>query len=232
LILCAKNAIRKPLIVIAGLSIAVLVARPGVWGTIKGIYDNTLNTESDTGSSYAYRFALQDAALKRIANSPAARGVWGFGLESFYDLKLEGELLGKPWLFLSCDNAWVELLLETGFVGLALIASLLATPMLIAWQRYIATKGDERDLMLLMAVNMLVFYFQMYSVAMYSWGQNGYILWVLIAITMAYPRCRVATKPVEVEMAPEHVVGGRPEWWLARSHRDSASEQPHTAHAW
>jgi hypothetical protein len=30
----------------------------------------------------------------------------------------------------------------------------------------------------------------MYSVGMYSWGQNGYILWILIAITFAYPLCQ------------------------------------------
>jgi hypothetical protein len=30
----------------------------------------------------------------------------------------------------------------------------------------------------------------MYSVGMYSWGQNGYILWILIAITFVYPLCR------------------------------------------
>ena len=39
-------------------------------------------------------------------------------------------------------------------------------------------------------VNLLVFYFQMYSVGMYSWGQNGYMLWIMIAITFAYPLCR------------------------------------------
>jgi hypothetical protein len=39
-------------------------------------------------------------------------------------------------------------------------------------------------------VNLLIFYFQMYSVGMYSWGQNGYMLWILIAITFAYPLCR------------------------------------------
>jgi len=42
----------------------------------------------------------------------------------------------------------------------------------------------------MLLVNLLIFYFQMYSVGMYSWGQNGYMLWILIAITFAYPLCR------------------------------------------
>jgi O-antigen ligase len=215
LLIFAKNKIRTNLVLIGALSLAVLIVRPGVWETIRGICVNTLNTESDTGSSYAYRFALQDAALNRLAHSPAARSVWGFGLESFYDLKIEGPLLGKPWLFLSCDNSWVELLLETGFVGLFIIVLLLFRPMWTAWRGYIKTPGDERYLMLVFFVNMLIFYFQMYSVAMYSWGQNGYLLWILIALTVAYPHCQEATEAdVAALPIPAETAWGRPEWHL------------------
>jgi hypothetical protein len=37
-------------------------------------------------------------------------------------------------------------------------------------------------------INLVQYYFLMFSVAIYSWGQNGYMLWFIIAMSMAYPK--------------------------------------------
>jgi O-antigen ligase len=105
-------------------------------------------------------------------------------------LGIEGEFLGEPHVFLSCDNAWVELMVETGFGGLLIIALTLLKPALVAWRQYQRFPVPERQLSLFLLVNMIIYYFQMYTVAMYSWGQNGYMLWVLIALTFAHGKCR------------------------------------------
>jgi len=183
-----QKLLRRNILFIAVLSGMVLIIRPGVWGTIEGLYENTFNNDTNTGSSYAYRPALRHAAVHRLLEDPTTRAVWGSGPESFFAVHLEGMLLGEPHVFLSCDDAWVEFLIETGFVGLSIMLVLLLKPCLVAWKQYreLSTAGRYRGLILF--VNFVMFYLQMYTVGLYSWGQNGYALWILIALTFAHSR--------------------------------------------
>ena len=194
LLLFGKRQTRKTILLLGALSVSVLLVRPGVWDTIAGIYDNTFNGDTATASSYSYRFALQHAAVERALNNPTTHAIWGYGPESFYDVHLEGMLLGKPHVFLSCDHAWVEFLVETGFVGLFIMIVLLMKPAWTALKGYRRRSPEDKHLSFLLFVNFVMFYFQMYSVGMYSWGQNGYLLWILIAITMAHSR--LPSRPV------------------------------------
>src|SRR5581483_294547 len=136
LLLFGTKKIRKDILCIAALCLAVLIARPGVWDTIKGLYENTFSDGTSTGSSYAYRYALQEAAVEHLRKDTNNRAIWGYGPESFFSIRLEGMLLGKPHLFLSCDNAWVEFLLETGYVGLMIVATLLLIPAGVALKQW------------------------------------------------------------------------------------------------
>jgi hypothetical protein len=189
LVIFARGKLRKNIIIIGVLVVAAMIVRPGIWDTVKGIYDNSFNMNTSTGTSYEYRYALQHAVTNKLLQSPT-RTLWGYGLESFYDLQIEADFLGRPHLFLSCDSSWAELMLETGFVGLSIIIIILFRPAWRALRDYQMLPAPDRYLSLMLLVNLLVFYFQMYSVGMYSWGQNGYMLWILIAITFAYPLCR------------------------------------------
>jgi hypothetical protein len=185
----SRHKMRQNILIIAALAVVATVIRPGIWGTVKGIYDNSFDMNTSTGTSYEYRYALQHAVTNKLLQSPT-RAIWGYGLESFYDLQIVDDFLGSPHLFLSCDSSWAELMLETGFVGLCIIISILLKPAWRALRDYRMLPAPDRYLSLMLLVNLLVFYFQMYSVGMYSWGQNGYVLWILIAITFAYPLCR------------------------------------------
>ena len=188
LVIFARGKIRKNILIIGVLALAAMAIRPGIWATVKGIYDNSFNMNTSTGTSYEYRYALQHAVTSRLLLSPS-RALWGYGMESFYDLQIEDDFLGKPHLFLSCDSSWAELMIETGFVGLGIIILILLKPAWRALRDYQILPAPDRYLSLMLLVNLLIFYFQMYSVGMYSWGQNGYMLWILIAITFAYPLC-------------------------------------------
>jgi hypothetical protein len=188
LLIFGQKESRRVIAYVGVLCLAVLIVRPGVWGTIKGLYDNTLNGDTEAGSSYSYRQALPKAALQRLSESPVSRVIWGFGPESFYDLHLQGNLLGKPFAFLSCDDAWVEFLMETGFVGLLIMTVLLLSPMWVALRGYLRWSTPDRNLTFVLFLNLAIFYFQMYSVGMYSWGQNGYMLWIVISLAMADAR--------------------------------------------
>jgi hypothetical protein len=189
LVIFARGKIRKNIVIIGVLSIVAMVVRPGIWDTVKGIYDNSFDMNTSTGTSYEYRYALQNAVMTKVLQTPT-RALWGYGLESFYDLQIEAEFLGKPYLFLSCDSSWSELMIETGFVGLFIIILILLKPAWRALRDYQSLPPPDRYLSLMLFANLVIFYFQMYSVGMYSWGQNGYILWILIAITFVYPLCR------------------------------------------
>jgi hypothetical protein len=193
LLVCEHGRVRKYLAAIAVLTVAVLVIRPGVWDTIANIYVATFDPESPLGSSFEYRYVLRDLAVKAVSKN-TARSLWGYGMESFYYLKLEGQLYGKPYKFLSCDSAWLELLVETGYVGLLIVASLLFLPLWRAW------KGMRRGaypIQVYFVSAMIGYYFMMMSAALYGWGQTGYILWMMIAMSFAYRSLRRA-----VEQAP------------------------------
>lgn len=196
-LLLGHNRLRKYLLVFAALTVLVMVVRPGVLDTLTNIYYGTIDPTSPLGSSYEYRYALRDVVEKAVSQS-TQRALWGYGMESFYDLHLEGELNEKPYPFVSCDSAWLELLIETGYVGLLIITLILLTPAWDGWRDFRALPRPDCYLSLTLLVTMVTYYFMMVSVAMYGWGQNSYMLWIVIAASLAYGRIKRA------ELAREH----------------------------
>jgi len=197
LFLFARGGIHKRVVVIGILAVATCIIRPGVWETLKNIYVATFDPTTVTGGSFEYRFKMQDAAVKRLLENPR-RAVWGYGLESFYEVHLEGNEGYSTGEFNSGDNAWVALMVHTGFVGLLIFFLLLMKPAWVAWKQFRTFPAPDKYLALVLFVNLVVFYFEMYSVWLYGWGQNGYMLWTMIALIFAYPRCR------ELDAAREH----------------------------
>jgi len=181
-----NGRIRKYLAVVAIICVPVVIIRPGVWDTISNIYVATFDPESPLGSSYEYRYVLRDLSIKAVSKD-LTRSLWGYGMESFYYLGLEGELYGHPYQFLSCDSAWLEFLVETGYVGLMTISLILLLPLWYAWKAM--KKAPDRIQLYLVSI-MLSYYFMMLSAAMYGWGQTGYILWMVIAASLVSKRLR------------------------------------------
>jgi O-antigen ligase len=182
---------RKYHMVIAALSLAVLIIRPGVLMSIRSLYGATfdVNWSNPKGMSTGYRFELRRITQAALARD-FRRQLWGYGMESFVDLNLEGELAGHRMPFLSCDSAWIELMVETGYVGLFLIACLLFAPAYLAWRDFRRLPDPDRYLSLNLFVNMTIYYFMMLGVAMYAWGQEGYMLWILIATSIVYGKLK------------------------------------------
>jgi len=204
LFIFAEGKIKKSLSAIAVLVVLVLVIRPGVWDTITSMYVATMDPDSPLGESYQYRYALRDLAKKELAKS-TSRSLWGYGLESFYYLHLMGLYNGKEVPFESCDSSWVEIAVETGYVGLVLMAALLGAAMLITLRGFLAFPKPRDSLALILAVNMGSYYFMMLSVAIYGWGQPGYMLWILISVAMAHHR--FITETAKVKDSSESIAG-------------------------
>jgi hypothetical protein len=185
LLLLDSGRMRRYLAVIGILTLAVLLLRPGIWDTLLDMYYATSNPDSPLGSSYSYRYALRRVAMKALNQSPE-RALLGYGMESFYSLHLSGELEGRIYPFLSCDSAWVETAMETGYVGIAILAALLFRPAWRCWRDFRRFPKGDRDICLCLFVDMIAYYFMMLSVAMYGWGQTGYMLWMMIAMSQSY----------------------------------------------
>jgi O-antigen ligase len=192
---------RRRMAAIALLSIAVLVFRHGVYETIENQYLATRDTSDPNnvrGTSYEYRYALLRVSLGALERSPA-RMLWGYGLESFYDLHLRAPFYTNPkYPFESCDSSWIELTVETGFVGLFIMAMLLIKPAVLLFRHMRTIPKPESYLCGIILINMAQYYFMMTNVAIYSWGQTAYMLWMWIAIGMVYKHLLQKQKNMEV----------------------------------
>ena len=186
--LCPLQGLRRRLLGIAGLVVLVLLIRPGVYDSLNAVYGGTVSNDPNSvlANSYQYRFALWRVAYHALARDPL-RAVWGYGMESWYDLHLVEPFGTNPaYPFDSCDSSWVQAMAETGYVGLGLFILLLFKPAHRALVSFAKTRKSSHYLYLVLLINMIQYYFMMYSVGLYSWGQTGYMLWMWIAMVMAY----------------------------------------------
>lgn len=198
------NKIRRYVLGICILCLAVLIIRPGVWDTVRDMYQETQDSEAPLGKSYEYRYALWNV-VKTALDKNESIAAWGYGMESFYFLNLKGQFLDKPdHEFLSCDSAWMEFAIETGYIGLCLIVMLLLGAAYKTAQIAFRLGSPANNLSWIFLVNLSAYYFMMLSVAMYAWGQTGDMLWILIASSLAYGR--VAAKPAarKVSLVPHN----------------------------
>ncbi len=194
----SEKRVRRYILAITLLSVSVCVIRPGVWDTIEGIFFATFDLNSPTGSSYEYRYALLTVGEQALAKDSLHK-LWGYGPGTFYDLHLRGDFLGNPdHEFLSCDSSWIELMVETGYVGLASIGLVLASAAGKALRDTWILPRPHKYLSWIFFITMLSFYYAMASVAIYGWGQNGYMLWTLISLSVVHrhlARCESARLP-------------------------------------
>lgn len=198
MVLLTARTVRKYVLVIAVLCAIVLVARPGIRDTIMGYYDATYNPDTPMGSSYEYRYALLNVSTHALAKN-VGRSLWGYGMESFYYLKLSGPFMGTPdHLFESCDSAWIQAMVETGYVGFVIFVLILGNALFLAARGVRRLQVPDKYLQWIFLCNLLQCYFMMLSVALYGWGQNGYMLWIIIAMSLCYENVLLAQKaPVE-----------------------------------
>ena len=186
LLFVSERRVRRYILVVALLSSSVCIIRPGVWDSINGLYFATFDSNSPTGSSYEYRYALLTVGEQALAKD-GLRRLWGYGLGTFYDLHLRGEFLGNPdHEFLSCDSSWIELMVETGYVGLVSIVLVLGPAAGRALRDAWILPRPHKYLSWIFFITMLSYYYAMMSVAIYAWGQNGYMLWILISLSIVH----------------------------------------------
>lgn len=198
LFIMVHNRVRTYLLVIALMAAAVLLARPGVWSTIAGLYDSSTDPKSPVGSSYLYRDALNNAVKNAVGKEPA-RALFGYGPGTFRELGLDINFLNTMQRWYTCDNNWALFLYETGYIGLFLIAALLFSALWIAFKTYWQLPPPESYFSGVIFISLSGFFFLLLSVAGYSWGQQGYMAWILISIVVSYSRIALQNDDEQIE---------------------------------
>lgn len=204
LFVMVKNHVRKYLLCIGTLGLVVLLSWPGIWSTMSNLYTATTDTTNPVGSSFLFRHALNQAIDKAVQHD-AARFFFGYGLGTFRELGLDISLLGQEHHWFTCDDNWAAFLYETGYGGLVIMCLLLGSTLLIAWKGYRRLPRPGNNLSGVFFIVLAGFYFLLLSVAGYSWGQQGYMAWVLISLSVSH--IRVAGREAEGQQATEDFPG-------------------------
>jgi len=178
---------RKYLGTIGLIALVVLLARPGIRETIVNIFQATLDSSSPVGTSYEYRGALWDAVTNAVGKEPL-RFLLGYGLGTFRVLGLQITFTHETSRWYTCDNMWAGFLYETGYVGLLLVGILLFKPLLMTLRNFLSLPRPEKYFSGLLFIALGAYYFLLLSVAGYGWGQQGFIAWILISLSVVYPR--------------------------------------------
>lgn len=198
LFLMVRKRVRRYLMVIAVLTGIALLSRPGILQTIDALYQATTDPTQPVGTSYLYRHALSSAIRESVAASPT-RALLGYGLGTFRQMGLEITFLDQTHRWYTCDDNWSLFLYETGYVGLLLIGLLLFAAAFYALRTWRMFRGNAGAMSGVFFVCLAGFYFLMLSVAAYSWGQQGYMSWILISLAVSHRRVLLRERAVEEE---------------------------------
>ena len=187
LVLASEARVRRNLIVVALLAGMILIARPGIADTLWNMYEASLDPTSMMGSSLQYRSVLFHTVTKTLNDDPE-RALLGYGLGSFREKGLVLEMPGiETHRWYTCDSTWVLFVYETGYVGFLILATLLLKPAISSLRAFRKLPRSSRQFSITFVSSLAAFYVVMLSVAIYGWGQNGYMLWTVIALATAYP---------------------------------------------
>jgi hypothetical protein len=187
LFILVRNRVRKYIAVLAIASLIVLACLPGIRQTISGLYESSTDSTSPVGSSYLYRDVLSSTVSRAVSAEPG-RALLGYGLGTFREKGLEITFLNVTQRWYTCDDNWALFLYETGYVGTVLISLLLFAPLYFAIRTYWRLPCPDNGLDGVLFVSLSGFYFLLLSVAGYSWGQQGYMGWILISLIVSHSR--------------------------------------------
>ncbi len=186
LLVSSKAKIRRNIVIICLLTGLVFVARPGVWQTIYDDYLSTVDKNSSQGESYQYRLALYSLAAHELGRS-VPRAILGYGPESFFFLKIVGHFNGRTFAYESCDSSLASLLIETGYVGFTIVMLLFYRVLRLTYRAYRYLPAPYNSLPMILLSTIVTFCFMLTNVAIFGWGQENAMFWIVVALAMVYP---------------------------------------------
>src|ERR1035437_859699 len=189
LVLMAGTAIRRKLAVAPVLALVLLVARPGVLGSLVMSAQVTTETDSFKGGTFRYRLELWQVAWSEISRSPI-RLLFGCGpgcgTTSVVDwnLSYRGGREEQIW---SWDNQLAYDLYQSGVVGFAGSLALYGGILLMGYRSWREGGPDERGVRACLLAGLLAYAFMLTNVLMFTKPLN-FLFWTIAAISYALGR--------------------------------------------
>jgi hypothetical protein len=190
--------LRKRLATLALLAVLLLIARPGVFGTLSGYAEMTVNLDSHKGGTFQYRLELWSVAMREVTKSPW-RILFGYGPGAGANQSIQWSLSyrDRDHAIESWDNDFAYALYQYGFVGMFATLALYAA---IPWrllQHARKLSGADKDLFVCLGAVALVLIFMMTNVMIFA-RQLYYLLWTVTAagFVMMEERAKVAERPL------------------------------------
>jgi len=174
----------KKIILFSVLVCVLLVARPGVYETITGLFSSTLNASSIKGSSFRWRFSILDLAIQQITDTDTLpKFLFGFGVGSRHYMAEDFERInlstGHSAAVYSWDMEYAIILFERGVVGFLLLIYLYYRIIKLGGT-YCINNNKTRELMVFSMACIIIFMFMKTNVSIYI-PQLGYLELISVA---------------------------------------------------
>ena len=72
----------------------------------------------------------------------------------------------------------------------------------VTFRNFLRARAPENRIYLLFFVNLGAFYFMMTNVAIFGWGQQSYLLWLVLAMSLVYPRLMAGSRALQKAPRP------------------------------
>ncbi len=176
--------VRRILLVLGVAAAAVMLTRPGVYGTLARLYEHSTTTDTQKGRSFQYRFELYHVAWQMLKTSPE-RTLFGFGGGSLETMDLSSEFqyggnagnLG----YTSWDSEIAAMLMKFGIVGVAVAGLLYGSAgvrLLHAWRN---SHGEDRLIVAGCTGTFAIYMFSMTNVAIFN-PQLPFLAWLAVVM--------------------------------------------------
>jgi O-antigen ligase len=160
----------RPALTLAVIATMFIIIRPGIWTSIMGLSQSTLDESSVRGSSFRWRQQVFSLAVTKIAESGPVHFLFGYGggstiMTDFGRIETSaGDLL--PMESWDCEIAII--LYERGVVGFLLSIALFGGALVGAMKRLRKIRSSPDPLPTFLCAALAVFCFMMTNVAIYA----------------------------------------------------------------
>lgn len=186
LMVLGTGHLRARLLVICLLGVMILVAKPGVLGTLSGMAEATVDAETGKGGTFRYRLELWKIAFEEINRSPLRLLVgYGLGAGREADLQYSLSYRDRDYAIESWDNHFAYTLYQGGFLGLAASLFLLTGVLTCLIQAWRSAEGADRDTYACVLASAFVMLFMMTNVLIFA-KQLNFAFWSIFLAGVAY----------------------------------------------
>ncbi len=191
LVFLGSAQIRRQLVPLGFLAVAVLLARPGVYRTLFDSAKVTADADSFKGGTFKYRLELWNVAWDQVSQSPI-RFFLGYGPGCGLERDIEWELSyrGKTMVIESWDNHYAYDLFQSGILGLFARLILYFVVIRSLYRAYREASPADRDLLAALLASALVLVFMMSNVLIFS-KQLNFLFWTIACVG---PACLAASE--------------------------------------